>query len=119
MKVAIKRSLTLAAAFLGLCVGSAQADEVVVKVPFPFVVRGQTLPAGEYILESVDQDPAVMVIRGAKNNHESATIVLTNPADGHDPAGDAPALTFTRVENQYQLSTIWESGTEGRTLSTR
>jgi len=119
MRAAITKSLTLTAVFLGLCAGSAHAQEmeVIVKVPFPFVVRGQTLPAGEYVLQPVDQDPAVMVIRGWHGNHESPAIVLTSPADGRDPAGDKPALTFTKVENQYRLSAIWESGTEGRTLS--
>ena len=90
-----------------------------VNVPFPFVVRGQTLPAGAYVLQSDDQDRAVMMIRGATAHHASTALVLTIPADGRDPAGDKPALTFTRVENQYRLSTVWESGTEGRALSTR
>jgi len=117
MKAVIKKSLTLTAVFLGLCVGSAHAEEVIVRVPFPFIVRGLTLPAGEYVVQPVDQDPAVMMIRGVNANHKSIVIVLTSPADGRDPAGDKPALTFTRVENQYRLSTIWESGTEGRALS--
>jgi hypothetical protein len=117
MRAAIAKSLALTAVFLGLCAGSVHAEEMIVKVPFAFVVRGQTLPAGEYVLQPVDQDPAVMVIRGGHDNHELAEFVLTGPADGRDPAGDKPALTFTRVENQYRLSAIWESGTEGRMLS--
>jgi hypothetical protein len=117
MRAAIRKSLTLTAVFLGLCVGSAHAEEVIVKVPFPFVVRGQTLPAGEYVLQPVSQDLAVMMIRGGNAHHESNALVLTSPADGRDPAGDKPALVFTRVENQYRLSAVWESGTEGRTLS--
>jgi hypothetical protein len=117
MWTAIKKSSVLALMFLGVCVGSARAEEVKVNVPFPFVVHGQTLPAGEYVVQPVDQDPAVIMIRGEHANHKWATIVLTNPADGRDPAGEKPALTFTRVETQYRLSTIWESGTEGRTLS--
>ena len=40
-------------------------------------------------------------------------IVMTIPADGHDPAGNKPALTFSRFENGYRLSTIWESASEG------
>jgi hypothetical protein len=40
----------------------------------------------------------------------------TTPASGVGPAGDKPALTFTRDENAYRLSTIWESLTEGRML---
>jgi hypothetical protein len=57
------------------------------------------------------------VERGRHDNHESGAIVLTRAADGRDPAGDKPVLIFTRVENQYRLSTVWDSGTEGRMLS--
>jgi hypothetical protein len=116
MKAAIRKSLTFTAVFLGLCAGSAHAQEVIVKVPFAFTAGRVTLPAGEYVVQPDDQDPAVVTIRGGNANHKSVAIVLTSPADGRDPAGDTPVLTFKRVENQYRLSTIWESGSEGRML---
>lgn len=113
MWTTIKKS-ALAAVFIGLCVGSAHAQEVIVRVPFAFVVHGRTLPAGTYLVQPADQDPSVMVIRGLNANHQSSAIVLTTPAEGRDPAGEKPSLTFTRHENEYRLSTIWESGSEGR-----
>jgi hypothetical protein len=106
----------LAVAFLGLCAGSARAEEVVVNVPFPFVVQQQTMPAGEYVVERVGQGQDALLIRRTKGVGNSAAIMLTTPASGFDPAGDKPALTFTHDENVYRLSTIWESHTEGRTL---
>jgi hypothetical protein len=36
---------------------------------------------------------------------------------GHDPDGDTPVLAFTKSENQYRLSTIWGTATEGRSIS--
>ncbi len=42
-----RRTALLAAAFLVLLSGTGQASTVEVKVPFPFQVRGQTLPAGD------------------------------------------------------------------------
>jgi hypothetical protein len=119
MRVAINKSLAIAAVFLGVCAGSAHAEEVTVKVPFPFVVHGQTLPAGEYVVAPATDDSAVMIIRGGNPRHESMALVETIPADGHDQAGDTPSLTFRHVENEYRLSTIWESGTEGRALLNR
>jgi hypothetical protein len=116
MRVAVKKSLALAAVFLGVCVGSARAEEVTVKVPFPFVVRGQTLPAGEYVVTPATDDSTVMIIRGGNPRHESMALIETIPADGHDQAGDTPSLTFTHVENEYRLATIWESWSAGRTL---
>jgi len=41
---------------------------------------------------------------------------LTTPAAGKDPAGSAPALTFSRDENQYRLSSVWQSETEGSVI---
>ena len=57
----------------------------------------------------------MLLIRGEKGNHTSA-FVSTVPADGHDPAGSVPALSFDRYENQYRLTRVWESGTEGLSL---
>lgn len=111
MKATTKSAL-LAAAFVGLSVGSARAQEMaVVRVPFPFTVRGEELPAGRY---EVVNDQGLVMIRGEDNRGEA--ILTTIPADGRDPAGDAPALVFVRGENGYQLSQIWESSAEGFSL---
>jgi hypothetical protein len=121
MRAAIRKSLSVAVVVLGfgLCAGSAQAqEEVIANVPFPFVVQGHTLPAGKYVVSRVSQDRSALVIRGEDANRRSIAIFLTMPADGNDPAGDKPALTFSRFENGYRLSTIWESASEGqRTVS--
>lgn len=116
MRSIVNKSGMLALAFLGLYAGSARAAEMVVKVPFPFVVQQHMMPAGEYVVERVGQGPDALLIRGAKGIDRSAAIVLTTPASGVDPAGNKPALTFSRHENTYQLSTIWESHSEGRKL---
>ena len=114
MRAAIK-TLGFAVVALGLFAGSAQAqEEVIVKVPFAFVVQGRALPAGKYIVSRVSEDRSAMVLRGEDANRKLIAIVLTMPADGHDPAGDKPALTFSRFENGYRLSTIWESASEGQ-----
>ena len=99
----------LAAAFVVCVGGSARAATIEVKVPFPFLVHGQTLPAGEY---RVENEGKVVLFRGEKGNTASM-FVMTTPAGGHDPAGDKPALSFTRHETQYRLADIWESGSQG------
>jgi len=103
----------MAAALLIFAGGTARAAVVEVKVPFPFVVQGHQLPAGQYRLERDATNSSVVLIHGKKGN--TATLfVLTTPAPGHDPDGDKPALTFTRYESQYRLADIWESGGQGR-----
>ena len=49
-------------------------------------------------------------------DNKSVAVALTVHADGRDPAGSEPALVFTRSENAYQLSQIWDSRSDGREL---
>ena len=104
-----------ALACLAATAGTARAADVLqVKVPFPFLVRGQSFPAGNYRIEREGSGLSVLLIRG--DNGKASAFTSTVPSAGHDPAGDKPALTFTRHENQYQLSEVWASGSEGQTL---
>jgi hypothetical protein len=112
MQRVLRRATLIAAGLLALTGGTARAAVVDVKVPFPFVVEGQQFPAGEYRLQRDQTDSSVVLIRGEKGN-TPAVFVLTTPAAGHDPAGDKPALTFKRYENQYRLTNIWESNSQG------
>lgn len=109
MKAVIGRAAFLAAALLLAAGGTARAGSFEVKVPFPFVVNGQQLPAGQYRL--VRDGDSVVLIRGEKL-HMPAMYVSTMPAAGRDPAGDQPALTFVKHQDQYLLTDIRESGQE-------
>lgn len=109
---------TLVTTGLALCApGPARAADIDVKVPFPFVVEGERFPAGTYVLERDQADPSVVLINDAKG-HSATMFVLTTPAAGQDPAGDRPALTFTRHGDQYQLADIWMSRHQGEQLPT-
>ena len=109
MRSLLTKSGLLAGVLVIIAGGSARAATMDVKVPFPFVVRGETLPAGEYWIED---DGAVVLIRGEHGNR-AAIFMLSTPASGQDPAGDSPSLTFTRYETQYRLTDIWSSRSVG------
>jgi hypothetical protein len=95
--------------------GSARAQETLVaKIPFPFVVRGAELPAGQYDIVNVDG-----VIRIEGTDIRSAAIALATPAGGQDPKGREPSLVFINSDGRYTLSQIWESDTEGLQLAGR
>jgi hypothetical protein len=112
MKSTIVKSALIAAVLVAGAAGVARADTLDVKVPFPFVVHGQTLPAGDYRVET---EGPVVLLRG--EHHNKTTIIFTTmPAAGQDPAGDAPALTFRRGETEYRLADIWESASIGGTV---
>ena len=118
MKSILKTSLLLAGAVVVLDGGVARAadfQEMTAKVPFPFVVHNKTLPAGRYLLQRDDSDRSLVLIR-SENGAHVASYVLTTPADGHDPSGDKPCLSFTRQGNTYQLSKIWDSSDDGVSL---
>ena len=115
MKSLMRKSLLLAGAFLLLAGGTANAavsNVLEVKIPFPFVASGKHFPAGQYTIQPDDAVPGVLLLRG-ENGNRAAAFVLTMSADGRDPAGSIPAVTFVRHENQLRLATIWDSGTEG------
>ena len=96
---------------------AAQAQTVDVDVPFAFHVQNVTLPAGHYELET-DLSSGVVELRG-QHGTTGAAVVMTEPASGKDPAGSKPALTFSRYEDGYRLTGVWESATEGRTVVKR
>ncbi|HVH29346.1 MAG TPA: hypothetical protein VM818_21475 [Vicinamibacterales bacterium] len=111
----LKKSALLAAALLIVQAGTARAASVEVKVPFPFTVNGHQMPAGQYVVENRGAD---LLIRGERGTG-ATMFVAAMPAAGYDPAGDRPSLTFAHNDAQYQLSTVWESGTEGRVIRNR
>ena len=112
----LKKSVPLAGALALMSAGVAHAQDTLdVKVPFPFVVHGKSLPAGQY---SVRRDGPVLLIQGERGTRGNV-VVLTTPSGGHDPAGETPVLTFDRYENTYKLTGVWESKNEGQTVAGR
>src|SRR5262245_3875702 len=116
MKSILRKSSVLAVALLLLGGSTARASTIEVNVPFPFLVHGQLLPAGQYLLEREGTD--VVIIRGERGTHVGMFVMTMHPG-GHDPDGDGPALTFTRGEKEYRLDGIWASGSDGRTIVIR
>ena len=107
----LKQSAVLAAAFVVLSGGVARASTIEFKVPFPFLVHGETLPAGQYLIER--DGSGVLSIRDEKHNQTNLFVMTVPSAAAHDPAGDKPAVTFTRGETMWKLSDMWASGTNG------
>ena len=112
MRSMTKWTTTLAAGLFVVAGGTAKAAEVDVTVPFTFIVEGHQLPAGAYRVIPDESDSAVMMIR-SEHAPNAVVYVLTTPAAGKDPAGDEPALTFTRYENEYRLDDIWDGSGRG------
>ncbi len=95
-------------AFLGLAAWAAatraqELDQIIVNVPYDFVVAGKTLPAGTYrVKRANDHDTRLLAITSFENRQGvlllSSEVSLTRE--------DKPALGFQHVGDQYFLSKI-------------
>jgi len=102
-----------------LLVGSVHAQmpgtEIRASIPFDFTVRGKTLPAGEYTLTRIGDEPANLLMRNIRGRHENV-VFDTEPADVHRiPRRNV--LVFNKYGDNYFLEEVVTAGDEtGREL---
>ena len=90
-------------------VGQTKPGDMVVDVPFPFNVAGQSLPAGHYIVAAMDDTIRIF------NSQTGGLYVPTHGATR--AASDGSKLVFHRYGDTYFLSGVWVTGnTTGREL---
>jgi hypothetical protein len=89
-------------AAMGVALGQTSPGDVVVDVPFAFVVAGQQLPAGHYIVAEKDD-----FIRIFNANKQSA-FVPTHAAVR--TASNESKLVFHHYGDAYFLSSVWVKG---------
>jgi hypothetical protein len=88
---------------LGLAAKAEIRDDIVVTVPFEFVVGGKTLPAGTYTVSHLSVDKFSTLLLTSRDN---GTSVYMLPFEGESASADKPNVSFQRVGNQHFLSTI-------------
>jgi len=114
----MKRNLLLFAAALALVVttvASAQTTKVKVTVPFSFIANRANLPAGQYLLQSVDIEGKVLQIRNMETN--SSNLVMFHSCVSLASVKQTK-LVFNRYGEQYFLNQIWvEGNNSGHELS--
>ncbi len=95
----------------------ARAQEtMVVDIPFAFVAGSATLPAGEYRVQKLDGNSAVLLIHCW--DARASALVITNAAQAKEPQSESK-LVFNRYGNRYFLSQVWKEGSiRGRQLPT-
>jgi hypothetical protein len=93
----------------------ARADEpMLVNIPFAFAAGDATLPAGEYRVQTLDSNSAVVLIRSSDGG--PSAMVLSNGAQAKDTQTQSK-LVFKRYNNRYFLSQVWKAGAiRGRQL---
>ena len=88
---------------LGITAKAQVVDQIVVTVPFEFVVAGKTLPAGTYRVNRVSDDRWAGLILSSFENRASA-IVLPNEVE-NAPAEKAH-VSFETAGDEHFLSKI-------------
>jgi len=93
----------------------AQADEpMLVNIPFAFVAGNVTLPAGEYRVQKLDGNSAVVLIRCS--DATASAMVVTHAAQAKELQTESK-LIFNQYGNRYFLSQVWTAGSiRGRQL---
>jgi hypothetical protein len=91
--------------FLGLGVAAKAGirHEIVVTLPFEFVVGGKTLPAGTYTVSRLADDRFAGLILSSYENRIS---VFVHPVEIESAYANKPHLSFERVGEQRFLSRI-------------
>jgi hypothetical protein len=108
-----RQMLSLVGVLALLLVGaSANAQTIKVKasVPFDFIVNGQTLPAGQYTVDSFGvMDGKTLMLRNgdAKQN----LIVQAISTESLKPS-EKTKLVFHRYADRYFLAEVWVEGND-------
>jgi hypothetical protein len=113
-----KRLFVTATLFVLSLVVAAQVakadDTLLANIPFAFVAGNVTMPAGEYRVQKLDGNSAVLLIHCSDASR--SVMVLSNAAEAKEIQTQSK-LVFKRYENRYFLSQVWKAGSSrGRQL---
>ena len=93
-------------------VGSTRAQlpgtEIRVQIPFDFTVKGKTLPAGEYEIRRINDEPIGLLIRNMHDKHDNVVFETEPKIDRSITKRDE--LIFTRYGDSYFLSEVVTAG---------
>jgi len=79
------------------------SDQLLVTIPYDFVVGGKTLPAGTYRVSRVSTTDFGTLLLKNVDNHAG---VLLNASEWEDVRADKPELQFQQIAGQHFLSAI-------------
>jgi hypothetical protein len=118
-RIPMKKSIFAVASLVAFCSLAAtqgvRAQEAIkVDIPFAFSAGDAALPPGEYRVEKMASNGAVLLIRCAEPT--ASALVVTMPAGGGNQRTESK-LIFHRYGNTYFLSQVWSAGSSsGRQL---
>ena len=88
---------------LGVAANAETRTEINVTLPFEFVAGKTTLPAGQYIVKHISNQPLnVLMI----TSYDGGASVFVNPITMEDASNYKPNVTFRTVGDRHLLSGI-------------
>ena len=85
------------------------------NIPFDFMVRGTMLPAGNYEIRRISDEPAGLLIRNINDKHDHA-MFETEPVESSQAPNNSEVV-FHRYGDTYFLSEVLTAGEQtGREL---
>jgi hypothetical protein len=79
-----------------------------VDVPFQFILNGQMLPAGNYVIERTDPaKPNIVTLKSADSG--ILRVIITQRVERDNPSA-ASSLIFIRREGKHYLFQVWNVG---------
>jgi hypothetical protein len=87
-----------------------------VNIPFDFIVRGKTLPAGNYEIRRISDAPDGLIIRNVNENRDQ--VIFETEAVETVDIPNRDEIVFRRYGDSYFLSEVLTGGEEtGRELA--
>jgi hypothetical protein len=93
----------IGAAGLAKAAKGQSVDQIVVNIPYEFVVAGKTLPAGSYRVDRAPNSIERLLVFSSFDNRTSAIVLAT---DVENIPADKAQISLEQVEGRYFLSKI-------------
>jgi hypothetical protein len=88
---------------IGVAAEAGGRVEIVMTLPYGFVVSGKTLPAGTYTVTRISDDVSAGVVL---SSYENRTTVVVLPGEVENTTANKPSVSLERVGDVYFLSKI-------------
>lgn len=109
-----KNRVLLIAAFTALLFAvSAQAAELRVSIPFPFLAGDTVLPQGEYRIAWDGRSPNVITFLDSAGRAQKQLVIMSRLTRSESISVSGPAVVFDKVGSQRTVSEIWLSDRDG------
>jgi hypothetical protein len=90
-------------AALAITAKGQAVDQLVVNIPYEFVVAGKTLPAGTYRVSRINDKDERQLIISSFENREAVMVISNEVSPIHT---ETPSLSFEQAGGEYFLSKI-------------